>query len=501
MGGFLGSVWNNIKGAATDVGNTVGGIGNSIGQFILGPNGGMAPNLNPDGSPKVATPAPVTSAPGGTTQPTAPVKTNPATPPTTGAPTNSTPAGGGNLSGVLPSGSNLLTNGQGTITPASGNPGTNPNNIPGGGNNIPNPANPGNPNYSVQGGSALDALNNAMGGPQSAVPPVNNNDPNSRTAQINAITQNLASGANATPQETQLANEIANQESGLGDTLASNIMTSGDEGILTGRNAAANAQYGGRIQNMTALLAGLQGQRALSLQGGQAALGGAENNVPATQVLNPAQTLVSPFGGGTVGTGGGGGTSSLISSLAQQVASGQMSEAQAQSELPDQGLVGQLNQAILGINPGFSTTQSNTNAQVQGTLPPAAAAASSQLQNLQAALSAAPALEQTSAPVINSLATLASSLTGIGAGGTQGLQSALTDARAAMANALGAANNSTPSTYDSYVKTLLPDGITQAQLTSAIAQFQSQIQAKESAYGIPGAVSPTAGQGNSIYNF
>jgi hypothetical protein len=66
---------------------------------------------------------------------------------------------------------------------------------------------------------------------------------------------------------------------------------------------------------------------------------------------------------------------------------------------------------------------------------------------------------------------------------------------------LGAANNSTPSTYDSYVKTLLPDGITQAQLTSAIAQFQSQIQAKESAYGIPGAVSPTAGQGNSIYNF
>lgn len=181
---------------------------------------------------------------------------------------------------------------------------------------------------------------------------------------------------------------------------------------------------------------------------------------------------------------------SVVQDLAQKLATGTggIDYNTAYQQLSGFGPVIQnsLLPAIQALNPNFRVNQSVVNAQVQGQLAPAAQNAQNQLTNLQNTLNSAPAFEKTVIPAINKLYGYISQNTGLQAGGTQALQSAITDARAAMANALGAANNATPSTYDAYVQTLIPDGITPAQLTNAIQQFNAQIQGKLGAFANPG---------------
>ncbi len=252
-------------------------------------------------------------------------------------------------------------------------------------------------------------------------------------------------------------------------------------GEAAGRAGILQANY---EANLAAAQANLNQVTTNKLQGlQQAQTGLTPVQVPySNQYISPT----SPEKGNLIGGGTTGSLEDAASLYASRVLGGKMSYSDAVSALSSYGPAGQ--QALtklLGSN--FNTVQSNINTAIQGQLGPAAQNAANQLQNLQTTLSSSPALETTFSPLINKFYQLFSSTTGVQAGGTQALQSALTDARAAVANALGVANNSTPSTYDAYVQTLLPDGITTSQLSNAIQQFQNQIQGKLQAFSNPGA--------------
>ncbi len=244
-------------------------------------------------------------------------------------------------------------------------------------------------------------------------------------------------------------------------------------------------------------------QNTLTQQGlQQQALQGAAGLATPTAVPYSSQ-FVSPVTGenvlgGNVGQGLGN-PKDAANLYASRVMGGKMTYDQAVQALSSYGPIGQqlLAQAL---GPDFSTVQSNVNAAIQGQLGPAAQNAANQLNNLRETIATSPGLISSGIPVVNSLSKLFSSLSGIGAGKTQALQSALVDARASMANALGVANNSTPSTYDEYVRTLLPDGLSPDQLNNAIVQFKNQIGGKLQAYSQPGSTQFQFNQQNATAN-
>ena len=354
--------------------------------------------------------------------------------------------------------------------------------------------------------------------------------PSDTSAQTNAIIQNLqntgsqGSAGDATEQALQKQIQDLTTEIGIGQ---GNIM-SRPEGLTfqTGQNAALLAQRNPELQALTNQLASLQANRQASI-GANTSAAGASNTLqglqqqnqaispgqslynlysggntgsvqPLGQVLNPAQSLVSPFTGSQMGNGNTSATAG-VQSLAQQVASGQMSYQQAQSSLADSAQSPQLQQAISAINPSFNFQQSATNANIQGQIAPAAANATAQIQNLGQALQNIPALENSSVPILNTFTRLASSLTGIGGGGATALESARMDAIGAVTGALESANGMTPSAAGSLADSYFPSGLTQAQFESGMQQFQQQIAGKEKAFSNPGTVPQNAGtQSNSV---
>jgi hypothetical protein len=287
---------------------------------------------------------------------------------------------------------------------------------------------------------------------------------------------------------------------GAGQQFASNYANQ-----LSNANQNVQNALTGQGQQITA--ANNQGNIGLSSQSNQTSAAQTQGNIANTAQGNQigAQSTVAGLPYGTPATSGANGGNldpqTYASNLAQQVINGTMSLQDAQSSMGYAGSAGSafLQQAITKSNPNFNFNQANTNSQVQGNLPPAASQASSMLTNLQNTLASAPWYDQTGLPFVNAMGKLLSTV-GIGTAGTQAVNSALVDARSAMANALGAANNSTPSTYDGYVQTLLPNDITPSQLQSAISQFNTQIQGKLAAYKSPGNTNFTNNPGSSSSN-
>ena len=479
----MGSIWNNLgQGLAQDLYSGTGAIERGIGNLASG-------FFN--GAQKVATP---------TTAPTASsiVAANPATQTINGKTFN---AAGDPVTGIA----QPIVNGGGTS--ATPNTAAIQSQLAADKTQLaalqaqqaaqtPNANQNSNGTYINDGGGSANNTGTATNG---TLPNVNTTDPNSRSAQINALTQNLnttgTQGSQGDPAEQALETQIQQEEQGIGNQTGAIIGNPEGMALQTGQNAALLAQQEPILNSLTNELTSYQANRGQNVTAETNALGGAENNVPATQVLNPAQSLVSPFGN-TITSGGGGSTSSLISSLAQQVANGQISAADAQSQLPDQALSGELNQAIIGIDPSFSTTQSNANTAIQGALPPAAANATAQLQNLGTALQAMPASTQTTIPILNNLLQTISGATNAGgtAGSTQALSAARQDAIASVQNALETANGMSPTQAGDLANSYFPPGLTESQFQAGVQQFQAQITGKENAYGNPGTVSPTAGQ-------
>ena len=185
--------------------------------------------------------------------------------------------------------------------------------------------------------------------------------------------------------------------------------------------------------------------------------------------------------------------------IADQIYTGKMSPQDGKAALGYAGSAGDafLQQAMKDKHPDFNWNQAQQNIQTQGLLAPAAQNATSMLKNLDQTLKTAPWYTNTGIPVLDKFTRLASSLTGVGAGGTEGTQavrSAIVDARTAMANALGVANNQNPSAYTDYVNTLVPDGINSNTLAGAIQQFDIQMKGKLGAFESPGTTqAPQAG--------
>ena len=368
-----------------------------------------------------------------------------------------------------------------------------------------------NPNPAGNNGAATPANPAALTGQQ--------------TANTVSNLNNIASqGSEGDPAEQALQNQIQALQNNYGEQLGNVTGSEMPEAFETGAANVLTQQYQPQLAALTNQLASLQANRTASIGAAESA-GGISNTLqglqqqnqaispgqslynlysgsqtgnvqPLGQVLNPAQSLVSPFSGNTLATGGG---TAGVDSLAQQVASGQMSYQQAQSSLADSAQSPQLQQAISAINPNFNFQQSATNANIQGQIAPAAQNATAQIQNLGNALQNAPALVKTAIPVLNSLATILSSKTGIGGGGATALESARQDAIGAVTGALESANGMTPTAAGSLADSYFPPGLTEAQFQAGLTQFQNQITGKENAFSNPGAVSQTAGQGGNSF--
>lgn len=307
---------------------------------------------------------------------------------------------------------------------------------------------------------------------------VGTTDPNAAASQAAlASPESIALG-----RSQQLGDRLASTAQGLGSAYQAAVQGEAQQ-INSAQQQGNQAIQGQQNQLTGANQAGNLSNTAQSNQiGAQSTVAGLPYGIPATSGAN----------------GGNLDPQTYASNLAQQVINGTMSLQDAQSSMGYAGSAGSafLQQAITKSNPNFNFNQANTNSQVQGNLPPAASQASSMLTNLQNTLASAPWYDQTGLPFVNAMGKLLSTV-GIGTAGTQAVNSALVDARSAMANALGAANNSTPSTYDGYVQTLLPNDITPSQLQSAISQFNTQIQGKLAAYKSPGNTNFTNNPGSS----
>lgn len=300
------------------------------------------------------------------------------------------------------------------------------------------------------------------------------------------IVNNLANvnGSNATGNIkaiNDLQNDYTNKITGLEKTGLGLNYGTGAESIL---QTAYNNRLGALQTGLTNTL-GEQGQQITGLQ----AAGGlaAPIQTPySSQVLNPVS------GQPIQGTGANGGELNPINQipqLAQDVIAGRKSPSVAAGLLGNNpAFSSMLNAEISKINPNFNFQQAETNAQTQGTLAPSIQNASGVLNNLQTSLSNAPWWTNTGVPMINQLGTLFSKTTGVGLQGTRELEVASGDARNAISNALGSAYNTTPSSFDAYVKTLIPDNPTPADVQGAINQLGGLFGIRTNIYSQPGSV-------------
>ena len=362
------------------------------------------------------------------------------------------------------------------------------------------------PNYSnqVQPGTAgafqtaiQQQLGLGLGGGQQAVNP--------EISRLMNISQNQ------TPEVQQAGKAyqdfITKTEPGIGANQAALAM---DPRVGSGRGSIVSNQLAQTAQGLgTAYSAAVQGEQqqvGAAQQAGNLAQQGQQQGITALQNVAGAPGIAPQLGqyGQTFYQMGQQGGSNLdpqtyAAQIADQIYTGKMSPQDGKAALGYAGSAGDafLQQAMKDKHPDFNWNQAQQNIQTQGLLAPAAQNATSMLKNLDQTLKTAPWYTNTGIPVLDKFTRLASSLTGVGAGGTEGTQavrSAIVDARTAMANALGVANNQNPSAYTDYVNTLVPDGINSNTLPGAIQQFDIQMKGKLGAFESPGTTqAPQAG--------
>lgn len=260
--------------------------------------------------------------------------------------------------------------------------------------------------------------------------------------------------------------------------------------VMQGRQQAVQAA---NAQKEAALATGVQ--NALTEQGQQfSALGAVAGLAQPVQVPFGTQ-YVDPSTGQLVGGVSGmvGGNAPDVNSLAQQVASGQISPSQADSLLGNNlGLTNQLNRAILAINPQFNRVQAEaqagaTAADIQqtgtigGQLSKAATNATQAMQTLTNAYANLSKLQRTQVPGFNQALNRFSTVTGVGVSETQAYNTALAEARAAVSSVLSAAGN-TPTFSDATASSILPDGAGPEQIASALHTIQELINQKVSSF-------------------
>lgn len=373
--------------------------------------------------------------------------------------------------------------------------------------------------------------NNVVGGSQTnpdGSPNPYGSAPMGRFDQINALTQAAQTAGNITPEEQATREQIAENQASLGLGLAK--IAGNPEGmqLQTGQSNVLQQQGLAKGNLLTSQLANLQAQRTASLQSNQQALQGAESIQGYQQPVGvaPGQALVNPITGQQVGGNGslaqlqGGGTGGgFINDLAQSVVSGQTSYADAISQLPSGAMSPALFQAIRGINPNFSITSSNQNADARGsalqqnatTVRPmvnSQQTAISHLDNLQSILQK---VNYGNTPILNSLQEGWSNYVQSDPNIKQ-LQSEIQIIRGEVAKVLGGGTTTVESLNEA--QSVVPDKISPDQFEQVKGNIEQLMQSKIEQYtnlnniqqfpqGNQGSqsVPQSTQQNNSLYSF
>lgn len=194
-----------------------------------------------------------------------------------------------------------------------------------------------------------------------------------------------------------------------------------------------------------------------------------------------------------------------IQSYAQQVQSGAMTRADAESRLSAYGVAGTnaLNEVLgTGFNTNASNASANTTQQGQQ-LQTAATATNQALATLQQLYNSLPSGTTTSIPGINGVGNSIANLLGSSALTTY--KQTLADARAQLQGVLTASGAATPTGAESAALTYLPDNMSPDQLKQAISNVQQLIQQKVNSFTQSGQQNNQSqnGQSNStsLYTF
>ena len=314
------------------------------------------------------------------------------------------------------------------------------------------------------------------------------------TAGNQQYQDNAANIANAAGQQiSNIGQEGARGEAGYLTTGTSPV-GEGNSAVLAQTTAAqqqavsqgANMQLAGNAQGLTGQLQQEQGYNqasgnALTSQGkGITGLNSAAGNIAPVQVpynnqyINPT-TGQSVSGGTTNGTA----MSSLpqaaqtaVQSYAQQVKSGAMTRADAESRLSAYGVAGTnaLNE-VLGSN--FNTNASNASAgttAVGQQIQTAADSTNKALDTLSSAFSALPGVETGGVPLTNSIAQWIG--TQFGSSALQQYKTNLADARSQLIGVLNSSGG-TPTGNEATANQYLPDNMTKAQFDANVGTAQN----------------------------
>jgi hypothetical protein len=313
----------------------------------------------------------------------------------------------------------------------------------------------------------------AVQGAYNALASFNQADPLLRNVQASIpMAAVLSEGSGA-----QFANALSNQQQALNNTYNAAITGEGQQ--LTG----ANQQAGAGQANINSQLQGAQ-------QAGQISNAAQQNQIGAQQTVAGLQY-------GTPATAGAGGGNldpqTYASQLAQQVISGKMTLAQAQSSMGYAGNAGgaMLQQAITSASPGFNFNQAAENSSIQGQIGPQSALAQGEIQNLQTALANAPALQQTTIPAVNAVAGWINDM--LGNPNSKALSDAQSTAVTAVQTALSSAYGGTPTSFDSLTSGWFPPGATSAQIQAGLQQFAQLMTLRANAYNSPGTTPQASG--------
>lgn len=230
-----------------------------------------------------------------------------------------------------------------------------------------------------------------------------------------------------------------------------------------------------------------QAQQALSGQA-TAAFAGATAVAPvqvpySNQYIDP--TTGQPIGGGSAGQLPPD-AQNIVNTYAQQVQSGAMTRADAESRLAPYGIAG-TNALATALGSNFNTNASNASGattaigqQLQAAIP----AANQALDALQTAFTNLPSLQQTGLPLLNQITQGTAMLSGMGRDQASAFQGALQEARSRIDAALAGAIGVNAATEQA--KALLPDNMVPSELPQKIAAAKQYLQNQLASYTTSG---------------
>ena len=279
------------------------------------------------------------------------------------------------------------------------------------------------------------------------------------------------------------------------ESLAQAAALTGEEGKLKQamqtetQNVYGNPYYSGSVkigqagliqQNQGTQLEGLTAAQTANQATGQSYLDAAGKAAP-VQVPYSNQ-YINPQTGQSVGGGSAGqlppDAQNVVNTYAQQVKSGTMTRADAESRLGAYGVAG-INALTNALGTDFNTNASNASAgttQQGQQLQTAANATNQALTTLQSLYNSLPTTSTTGIPGVNAAGNFVEKLLGSSALTTY--KQTLADARAQLQGVLTASGAATPTGAESAAMTYLPDNMSPDQLKQAIGNVQTLIQQK-----------------------